>query len=667
MRVILIGLAVLVVLIVGAIIIGPSLIPSSVYRDQITAAVEKATGRQFQINGPVSLRIFPTVEASVSAASLGNSPGGTAKDMADIGRLDVGLALFPLLSHHAEIKSFVLNDPVIHLEVDKSGKTNWNFAAAPSAAGASAPTPSQPSAGNNALSELSLGDVRLVNGLITYQNKETGGHYELSGINAKVALPSLDQPLKFDGDAVYNAQKLTVSAALTKPRAAMDGGTTAVTAKVGGDPLSASFNGNVTFGAKPQFAGVTKLDVPSVRRLSAWLGNPMQGSKGFGALSIAGNVSFTGNAFAFQNADLKFDAIHATGGVKGDLSGKIPYINASLNTDNLDLRPYIEQSAGSLGGGGAAGASAAASAPAGASWSSAPIDASALKAFNADFAFNAGQILVRDLTIGKSVLALSVKSGVMTADLKQLALYGGSGKGTVTLNAQSPALEVSSNLALTGLDLASFMKAAAKTSRFEGTGAFNIDVHGAGASQKAIVSSLDGNAAIDFKNGAIKGVDLTKIAAVVNSLLGKKTDGQTQATDVGQSASDETKFVAMGGTFAIANGVATTNDFKMINDLVSLSGSGSIDLPAQSIDFRVDPGKSQSDGGLKVALLIKGPLAKPKITPDLTGLVENQLNKTLSGLLGGKSKTKQMQGQTGATPSSQGTPAQQILKGIFGQ
>ena len=62
----------------------------------------------------------------------------------------------------------------------------------------------------------------------------------------------------------------------------------------------------------------------------------------------------------------------------------------------------------------------------------------------------------------------------------------------------------------------------------------------------------------------------------------------------------------------------------MINDLVSLSGSGSISLPAQTIDFRVDPGKSQTDGGLKVALLIKGPLAKPKIIPDFTGLIETR-------------------------------------------
>ena len=123
----------------------------------------------------------------------------------------------------------------------------------------------------------------------------------------------------------------------------VEGGTTALTAKLNGEPLTVSFDGNATFGDKPQFAGDTKLDVPSVRKLSAWLAIRWRADKGFGPLSIAGHVSYTGDTFAFQNADLKFDAIHATGGIKGDLSGKVPYVNASLDTDNLDCDPTFKR------------------------------------------------------------------------------------------------------------------------------------------------------------------------------------------------------------------------------------------------------------------------------------------------------------------------------------
>ncbi|HXZ67239.1 MAG TPA: AsmA family protein, partial [Alphaproteobacteria bacterium] len=163
MRYILIGLGVLVVLLVAAVLIGPSLIPASVYRDQIAQAVEQATGRTFKIEGDVSLSIFPTVKAKVEKASLGNMPGGVAPEMAEIGRLDVGLKLLPLLAHRAEITSFVLNDATIHLEVDKDGKANWDFAKTKQPQ-----QQVQPSSASNQLSELSLGDVRLVNGLVTY-------------------------------------------------------------------------------------------------------------------------------------------------------------------------------------------------------------------------------------------------------------------------------------------------------------------------------------------------------------------------------------------------------------------------------------------------------------------------------------------------------------------
>lgn len=656
MRVVLIGLGVLVVLLIAAILIGPSLIPSSVYRDQIAQAVQQATGRTFKIDGDVSLSVFPTVKAKVEKASLGNMPGGSAPTMAEIGRLDVGLKLFPLLAHRAEITSFVLNDATIHLEVGKDGTANWNFPKTRQPEQAATPA----SSGENPLQELSLGDVRLVNGLVTYENLQTGDQKEIKNINAKIELPNLDQPLKIDGDLTYNDQALHLTAELTKPRAVMQKGSSAISFSVKGDPLSASVSGDATFGDQMTFVGDTKLDVPSVRKLGAWLGSPIAGDRGFGPMSISGKMNYTGDAFSFDNADLKFDAIHATGNFKTTLGAQTPLVTASLATDNLDLRPYISQSNAATGGASASPAPAAS-----AGWSTDPIDASALKSFDADLNFSAGKILVRDLTIDKSALELAVKSGVLTANLKQLALYGGAGKGTITLDGNSPALKLGANLALSGVDAQRFLKDFMKTDRIAGTGSFNVNVNGSGASQRDIVSSLNGSAAVNFANGALKGIDLVKIASIANAFLGKKGADTSQATtqsDQAQGVGDSTKFVSMGGTFAIASGVATTNDFKLINDLLSLSATGSINLPQQSIDFKVAPGKSQSDGGLKVGLLVKGPLAKPKFTPDLSGLVQSEVNKALGKLLGG-GKQSDGSGNTGTTKPGN---TQQLLQGLFG-
>jgi AsmA protein len=633
MRTILIGVGVLVVLILAAIFIGPQLIPASVYRTQIANHVEDATGRPFKINGKISLSVFPTIKAHIGDASLGNAPGGKAANMAEIGRLDAGLALFPLLSGHVQVTNFVLRDAVIHLEVEKDGTPNWQFAK-----GAKTATPSESAPTTGGPSQLSLGDVRLVNGLITYDDLKSGKSYEVKDINARVQLPSLDHPLKINGSATYKDQTIDLTAAVNKPRAAFEGGTTPINASLQSPLLKASVNGDTTFGKEIAFSGTTSLDVTSLRQLAAWLGNPLSSKSGFGPLSISGQASYKAGAFAFDNAKLNIDQTSATGSVQGDLSGKIPSIKATLKTSKLDLRPYVSSTESSGSSEGSASASAG--------WSTAPIDVSPLRAFNATLDFDAGQILVSHLKIGKSVVQLKVLGGVLTANLKQLALYKGKGKGTITVDGTKSRPAVAAKLALSGLDLASFLKDAVNSSRFEGTGAFGIDVHGQGRSQKAIVSSLAGSSSIKFTNGAIKGVNLTAITNVVNKLAGKK--GQQEATTAGQSAGDETKFVSLGGDFQIAKGIMTTNNFKMINDLVSLSGTGSINLPKETMDFRVTPGKSSKDGGLKVALRVRGPLAHPKIIPDPSALIQSEISKQL-----GKTKLGE-------------SPAGQLLQGILG-
>src|SRR6185437_1955503 len=77
--------------------------------------------------------------------------------------------------------------------------------------------------------------------------------------------------------------------------------------------------------------------------------------------------------------------------------------------------------------------SAAAPAPATASagWSDQPIDVSGLKIANADFALTVGGIVFKKITIGKSALTLQLKDGRLAADLTQMQLYEGGGKGAV--------------------------------------------------------------------------------------------------------------------------------------------------------------------------------------------------------------------------------------------
>jgi uncharacterized protein involved in outer membrane biogenesis len=74
-RLLIISLAVLFV--AGAVImLVPMLIPAEVYKSEIAKAVEKATGRSFNIAGAVKLEVLPKVHASLEKASLANAQKG---------------------------------------------------------------------------------------------------------------------------------------------------------------------------------------------------------------------------------------------------------------------------------------------------------------------------------------------------------------------------------------------------------------------------------------------------------------------------------------------------------------------------------------------------------------------------------------------------------------
>ena len=133
-----------IVLLLATVLIGVSLLfdPND-YKDQITTAVADATGRDFTLEGDLSLGVFPRLSIEVGAAQLGNAPGfGNAPFAAiDGARLQIGL--FPLLSKRIEIDEARLQGLRVNLARNAAGVTNWQDIGAGSnaAPAAAAPAP----------------------------------------------------------------------------------------------------------------------------------------------------------------------------------------------------------------------------------------------------------------------------------------------------------------------------------------------------------------------------------------------------------------------------------------------------------------------------------------------------------------------------------------------
>ncbi len=102
----------------------------------VDAALERAMGRAVT-HGEVSLRPGFRPRIALVDATIANIEGGSEPDLARVGRLEVTLALLPLLARRVEIDRLLLADADILLERDAGGRANWEFgrdaAAAPSA------------------------------------------------------------------------------------------------------------------------------------------------------------------------------------------------------------------------------------------------------------------------------------------------------------------------------------------------------------------------------------------------------------------------------------------------------------------------------------------------------------------------------------------------------
>jgi AsmA protein len=599
----LIGLGVIIVLLVAAILIIPAFIPIDTIKEQIASQVREQTGREFTINGEVSVSLLPNVALEVNDVVFGNAPGGRAAEMASLKTLEIDVKLFPLISGELAVNRFILIDPVINLEALPDGTANWQI-------GGVGAAPADDSGGSGApgLEKLQLGDVRLENGRITYFDAKTGTEQVLSDVNLSLDLKSIDAPFSADGSMVWQGEKIELSIRADTLNEVLQGGSTGTELKVAAAPINLDFKGSLTGGDAAGVAGEVALNVPSVRKMLAWTGNPMPDGKGFELLDIKGKLAASAGKASFSDAAIAFDAIKGKGELAVDSSGAVPSVVGRLDLEQLDVNPYMPPAAAEEES--AAGPS---------EWSDDPIDFSALRTANADFTLTAEGIKAQNIKIGRSALTIKLAGGKLVADLTELALYGGNGKGRITLDASGKVAAVKEEMSLNGIQAEPLLADAVGTDRLSGTGSLNFNLTASGASQRQMVKTLNGNGAFDFRDGALKGINLAAMVRNVSTaFLG------------GEQEEQKTDFSELSATFTIKNGILSNNDLKMASPLFRVTGAGTADIPARTTDYTVTPklvasteGQGGTEGlaGISVPVIVSGPWHDLSYRPDLAGAI----------------------------------------------
>ena len=186
-----------------------------------------------------------------------------------------------------------------------------------------------------------------------------------------------------------------------------------------------------------------------------------------------------------------------------------------------------------------------------------------------------------------------------------------------------------------------------------------IDARGRGNSQRAIMSSLNGAMDLLFQDGEIRGVN---VADMVRTLAASIINGWNE------SGSKATELSELSALFRMEGGRATTDNFRLVGPLVRVSGTGTVDIGAKTLQFKLDPklvaslegqGGAGKPAGFGVPVVVQGAWSSPRIYPEIAGILDNpdaafgKLKDLGSGLFG-------------SSPGQGNSPGNSLLKGFEG-
>jgi len=251
------------------------------------------------------------------------------------------------------------------------------------------------------------------------------------------------------------------------------------------------------------------------------------------------------------------------------------------------------------------------------------VDLAALKGKTASGKLAVGALTVKRAKLENVKADIKLAGGKLDISPHSAGLYGGTLAGTFTADADGNKVHVKE--AVQNVALGALLRDVAQKDVLEGRGNVTLDVQSAGGTVTALKKALAGNARVEMKDGAIKGVNLADSARNVKAALGAK---QTKA-----DPSQKTDFSEMSASFKIAKGVAHNDDLKAQSPFLRLGGAGNMDIGNNGIDYVAKAtlaATTKGQGGREV-----GNVAGVTIPVKLSGALDNpDWHVDYSGLLG---------------------------------
>jgi AsmA protein len=640
----------------------PLLFDPNDYKDEAAAAAKDSTGRELQINGDVELTLFPWLGASVSDVVLANAAGFGPEPFAQVGQMNVGVKLMPLIfDRRVEVAKIRIDGLALNLAKAADGTTNW---ADLSHAEKRPPQETVPAPDGGKPLVLTVGGVDIKNATFSYSDKQTGAAYKVANLSVETgaleagkpldvtiaflvnsAKPALESEVKIAFTALSNLEtqvheikdlKVDTNSkgaavpggsqkASVRAQARYDGaqGTFALSDAVleaAGLTLTAAIQGTGLASEAPQLSG----------KLSTNTFNPKEVAKSFGAAlpPTADATALTQASFAanyagdFKSAKLdgivlKLDQTTANGTLTvSDLATQA--VQFALKADAIDADRYLAppvEGKPAEGGGGQGNED----------FKKTEIPVDALDGLNARGTVDLAKLKLKGLSLTNIHVVLSALKGQPKTEEMTATLYGGKIMQSMRFSHASPG-RYDLKLGLDAVNSAPLLKDLVGKTWLSGLGDFDLSLSSTGNTVGDVLRALSGAVATSFANGAVEGFNLEQTLAGAKALYA----GQPlPASD----APKRTEFRNLKGSGKIANGVLKTDTLDVKGSWYQLGGDGKVNLVDQTLNYTLLPtvtGEKFKDlQGTKIPIAVTGSWYDPKIKVDLQGLVKGRAKEEL--------------------------------------
>ena len=641
---------VILVLFIAAAILIPLLIDPNDYKQELVEQVKDHTGRDLLIDGDIELTVFPWIGIKFGKVVLSNAAGFDNPVFAGTDKVSIRIKLLPLLSKRLEMDTVTVHGLTLNLARDANGHNNWDdldkAGGDGSASSGSTSTGSGGGSEGGAAVALAIGGLDIDDANLSWIDASQNQRFEIANLSVatgaigsgepvdlKIALdvqvgePAIDSHVSIEGVLDYDAAEKSLL--VDKLQLEVEDLKLSGRIRISNLDTAPVTDGTISvaeFDAKKLLESLS-LEAPRTSDPDALT-----------RVSLESAIRAGSNQLAINPLTIRIDDSTLSGEVSlPDLKSQA--LRFDLAVDAIDVDRYLAPEKEKSGNSATAPAVATPGAGAGAAAATA-LPNEALRKLDAIGRMKIGKLKVAKLNLTAVDMSVKAKNGLIKLNPLDANLYSGTYRGNIVVDARgkTPRLTVDENLR--GVLAGPLLKDLKGHDPIAGAADVNVALQTMGASADEVKKSLNGSADFAFTKGAINGVN---IARMIREAYARIKGTKLPAEEVEQ----KTDFSELRASLNIVNGIASNDDFIAMTPLLRINGKGTANLPAETMDYRVQAtvvttlkgagGEELKDlVGIPIPIHVTGSFADPRYALDTQALAEALAKSKLQDVLENK-------------------------------